>query len=870
MGAIVYNLNIHEGQNGVQPLMDYVTNKEKTNLLHNDAGLASLFGYAENEQKTTLAVPQDDEKIVLVSGVLCEPNTANLDFAVLKNTYREQKPERIAAFDYNDRRSASVRSVSKSPVIAVHLIQSFAETDLDPRIAHEIGVAFAERLGVQAVVSTHCNQDLFSEYGAAHVHNHIVVNAYMPNGIDKFYVDKKKRIELREMSDDLCREYGIEVTLNEPSIQQQLSMNTHNYTEWKSMRDGNSWKEVVREDIRTCYDVCDSKEEFIEMMTEFGYKITKTKTDDLCWSHPSKTKDKQVWGKRLGMEYTLSALFDESGRKVTYSIEQKADHKEYKNDKLISISRYDMNGRRRSDLEMLFRQAIRVLQLVRSLINRVTKKNKQHYDPNAKLQIMQEAINTMQEFGIETLPELNESIDLAGKNLNLAKGATSRLEGEMKYYAVVEQLIADYKDAKYVYDQIYKWERPHDLHLDKFSDTDIAFTKAATAPLSTRERNELFKLMDKHKELRIENAGKGYVNVSSIQFRAIRDYFKGKGPRPDCLVSAETVNHAHAYERQYKYLSEHLSYEPKAADKVRVKKLLAEHGHDIDVSKLTPADIINITNCYGPNPLSGAVIDEDKQRLLEQTLAKTDKTLARPVTAILEDEYDQIMNFISGKTKGVPSILKEDRDPSETDLEKTKKLAMQMGIFPPFDWDDFTDRDTKNLYNWLIAQGQDPFCVQETTQATWDQNRQIFHEEIECETLKKREILIALRNSINALSRLGISVDDIDALEKTIAETKVELENATTIKVEFEEEYKKLLRLKQQASYAKDKHFLYGSLFDSKEMKEIEKQAKVQEEERDNEPNEPSNPTPEKERENRRDTYKKKKKHRILDSNLDL
>lgn len=128
MTAICKTILIH-GTN-LQNILDYGSDQDKTSVTNN--GLEDIFDYASNPLKT-LANLDDGHKELLVTGVLCQPETAVLDFGIIREKYLSFKDgERYASFDYLDSRTNESRMVHKQPVTAIHLIQSFAETYLDP------------------------------------------------------------------------------------------------------------------------------------------------------------------------------------------------------------------------------------------------------------------------------------------------------------------------------------------------------------------------------------------------------------------------------------------------------------------------------------------------------------------------------------------------------------------------------------------------------------------------------------------------------------------------------------------------------------------------------------------------------------------
>jgi hypothetical protein len=278
------------------------------------------------------------------------------------------------------------------------------------------------------------------------------------------------------------------------------------------------------------------------------------------------------------------------------------------------------------------------------------------------------------------------------------------------------------------------------------------------------------------------------------------------------------------------------------------------------------ADIINIDNCWSECPLAYPLITEDKQQILQARLQAAGKTVSRDVAQIMENEYTQIIDFLDGNIKKLPQVMKDTIPPSETDLKKTKILAVKLGVQPSILMENMTKEDVRDFYNWLVSQGNNPMCTDLANAATWEQNKDIFHSEIECETPRKQEVLIRLRNSMNTLAQLGISPEDIPQVLKHVEEIKTEQKELQDTQNDFADQYKQLLRLRQQTSYAKDKSFLFGSLFDESEIKTLEDDVqKEQDKERDTEPEAKSDDD-----KTQSIIARIMKKHHVLDVDLDL
>ena len=146
----------------------YAQDKQKTTRQHG-MPLAETVDYALNREKT--------ETDGFESGLGCTTQSA-----------------------YEDMRANAVRWHKTDGVQGYHLVQSFAEGEVTPELAHKIGLELAERvLGgrYQAIVTTHLN--------TSHYHNHIVWSSVAMNSGRKYHSNAKSyALEIRAVSDELC------------------------------------------------------------------------------------------------------------------------------------------------------------------------------------------------------------------------------------------------------------------------------------------------------------------------------------------------------------------------------------------------------------------------------------------------------------------------------------------------------------------------------------------------------------------------------------------------------------------------------------------------------------------------------------------
>lgn len=118
-------------------VLNYTTNAEKTMSDESYRELHNVIEYIESDYKT--------EEQHYVTGINCSPSTALEEMTITKKEYNKT-----------------------GGILAYHTFQSFAEGEVTPEQAHEIGIKLAEEMWgnrFEVVVSTHLN--------SKHFHNHM-------------------------------------------------------------------------------------------------------------------------------------------------------------------------------------------------------------------------------------------------------------------------------------------------------------------------------------------------------------------------------------------------------------------------------------------------------------------------------------------------------------------------------------------------------------------------------------------------------------------------------------------------------------------------------------------------------------------------
>ena len=218
----------------------YAGNPEKTEEetpvefpegINRDA-LEDVMAYAAREEATNL--------LQYVYGINCSPETARDEMMAVKESFDKD-----------------------GGVIAYHGYQSFAEGEVTPWQAHQIGIKLAERLWgdrFQVLVATHLDKE-------SHLHNHFVLNTVSFVDGKKYHRTNQDYIKMRDESDRLCLEYGLSI------IEVPAGRGKH----YKEYLDENAGKPTVRGMVRSDIDKAIAasltESEFIDNLEEMGYTI---------------------------------------------------------------------------------------------------------------------------------------------------------------------------------------------------------------------------------------------------------------------------------------------------------------------------------------------------------------------------------------------------------------------------------------------------------------------------------------------------------------------------------------------------------------------------------------------------------------------
>ena len=283
-----------------------------------------------------------------------------------------------------------------SKIIAYHAIQSFKPGEGNADIVHEIGVETAERLfgnQYQFVVCTHLDKE--------HLHNHIVINPISIVDGKRYHNSMKDIYKLREVSDELCKEYGLSI-IDEPKGKGQ-SRNEY-YQARSYIRE---IKKDMSDAVKRNYDF----DSFIKDMKLEGYEFAKV--EDLpCILHPNFSKAIPL--ALLGQKYSLDSIDKRIKKCETTFVKLKITYKQKDANTLYQMYKeHKLNG--------FLKDVVKFQILIGILPNYAATKvklSKEMRKECRKLDLITNATTFVAKNNIETFEELDSKINDLNNQLN--------------------------------------------------------------------------------------------------------------------------------------------------------------------------------------------------------------------------------------------------------------------------------------------------------------------------------------------------------------------------------------------------------------------------------------------------------------------
>lgn len=239
------------------------------------ASLKRLIRYIQRPDKT-------NEN--LMGGIYCNPQTAYEEFILTKESYN--KCPKLEGEITNKRQ-------------AIHFVQSYEGREVTPEKAKEYAYEFLQHeyfKGFQVTFAVHTDK--------TNIHVHYVLNPVNYETGEGWHVGPEAIPELQKWNDELCRRHEISIT--------QKKKDHIKAGEYRATQRGQSWKADTLHCGLECRKVAKNREEFIQLMSKFGYKIRwEDSRKDITYTTPTGKKvnsDKLGYPKRGYTPLTKESL----------------------------------------------------------------------------------------------------------------------------------------------------------------------------------------------------------------------------------------------------------------------------------------------------------------------------------------------------------------------------------------------------------------------------------------------------------------------------------------------------------------------------------------------------------------------------------
>lgn len=241
-------------KSSLKDVIDYAQNPDKTiDKRYFDDDLAKVINYSENDKKTN--------KKMYVTGINC-----------------------VVPRAYETMMTTKKRFGKLGGNVAYHGYQSFVSGEVTPEEAHKIGIKTAQKMWgnrYEVLVTTHLNTD--------NIHNHIVVNSVSFVDGKKFENKISDHKLLRQISDEICLNYGKSVIKNANFY----SKNKNTY--WLHQSGKMTHRDMLKHDIEESLQMATDRYSFEHHLKTMGYKLKRDNDCNLVviapgWQRPIRMK----------------------------------------------------------------------------------------------------------------------------------------------------------------------------------------------------------------------------------------------------------------------------------------------------------------------------------------------------------------------------------------------------------------------------------------------------------------------------------------------------------------------------------------------------------------------------------------------------
>lgn len=216
----------------LKQVIDYTTNEDKTE---------AKDSFIDNLHKDITNNDISSELNNYVSGINCSPKYAFEEMKLVKESFGKD-----------------------NGILGYHAFQSFKEGEVNPELAHKVGIQLAEEMWgdrFQVLISTHTNTE--------NIHNHFVINSVSFLDGKKCEYSRSSYAELRHLNDSICQEYGLSV------LEEKTTRKNINYANYiKNNNDGKiNYYSITKTDIDYAIEEAVSYKDFINLLKGLDYSV---------------------------------------------------------------------------------------------------------------------------------------------------------------------------------------------------------------------------------------------------------------------------------------------------------------------------------------------------------------------------------------------------------------------------------------------------------------------------------------------------------------------------------------------------------------------------------------------------------------------
>ena len=382
--------------------------------------------------------------IVKITGIKDKPKAT---IKYIENPLKTNEGELVSGIntltniDYANRKMESIRNryFNNNKIKAFHLIHSFSNKEnINAETVHKITEEFIKRAfpsDTIAVLSTHTNTNT--------LHTHCLINNTTLNGTH-IRIDKERLEELRNLSNEICKEYGLQHSVINTK-NGRAKVRYSNYYEYQNFKYNKSWKQSIREDIDNLIPKVMNLDQLYSSLMDMGYEI---KFNGKYPSIRPKDKERFVRFKTLGYMYTEEMLKDRIIGLDKYEIPLNGITKVYKGNKYLDKEIY-YYAYRRGSIGCIISLTAKIIAETLNLNQNNKRYAKSNWKAEKQLELLENALITIKEKNYDSLEDINKDYNKAMNEIDKIEQWQSKYDKAIqKNKALAEKLNNEYQKVK--------------------------------------------------------------------------------------------------------------------------------------------------------------------------------------------------------------------------------------------------------------------------------------------------------------------------------------------------------------------------------------------------------------------------------------